>query len=198
MEDLKLIVASNIINLRKEAGMTQAELASKLSYSDKSVSKWERAEALPDVYVLKSMAEIFGVTVDHIIYSHASWIPPVKKNILSDMDAKTITEICMMGIGFMALLIFVILWILGNFAWITFVYAMPVALTTLLVLHSIWQEGRFNYIIIGALVFSVFSAVYFSFYIFAGQNFWQLFLVVFPGELIVYLYSRFGKREKKA
>ena len=49
MEDLKVIVAVNISRLRRDAGMTQAELAEKINYSDKSVSKWERAEALPDL-----------------------------------------------------------------------------------------------------------------------------------------------------
>ena len=67
MEDLKVITASNIINLRTAKGLTQAELGEMLSYSDKSVSKWERAEAVPDAYVLKHMSEIFGVSVDEIL-----------------------------------------------------------------------------------------------------------------------------------
>ena len=67
MEDLKVITASNIINLRTAKGLTQAELGELLNYSDKSVSKWERAEAVPDAYVLKKMSEIFGVSVDYIL-----------------------------------------------------------------------------------------------------------------------------------
>ena len=47
LEELKLITASNIINLRTRAGMTQAELGYKLNYSDKTISKWKRAEAIP-------------------------------------------------------------------------------------------------------------------------------------------------------
>ena len=58
MDELKLIFASNLIRLRTEAGLTQAELASMINYSDKSVSKWERGEAVPDAYVLKQMAEV--------------------------------------------------------------------------------------------------------------------------------------------
>ena len=41
MDDLKYTTASNIINLRQKAGMTQSELAALINYSDKSVSKWE-------------------------------------------------------------------------------------------------------------------------------------------------------------
>ena len=57
MEDLKFITAANIISLRTKAGMTQAQLAELLNYSDKSVSKWERAEAVPDAYVLNFRRE---------------------------------------------------------------------------------------------------------------------------------------------
>ena len=57
LSELKLVSASNIIRLRNEAGITQAELGARLNYSDKTVSKWERGEAIPDAYVLKQLAE---------------------------------------------------------------------------------------------------------------------------------------------
>lgn len=197
MEDLKIVVASNLINLRKAAKLTQAELGEKIGYSDKSISKWERADALPDVYVLKTMADLYGVTVDHILTEHGEWKPEPKKTFLSDVDAKNITEISLLGIFALALLIFVVFWILDQFVWITFIYALPVALITLLVLHSVWQEGKYNYLIIALLVFSIAIAFYFSFYYFAGKNYWQIMLLLIPGELIVYLTSRFGKKPVK-
>ena len=70
MDELKLIFASNLIRLRTAAGMTQAELAEKINYSDKSISKWERGEAIPDAFVLKQMAAIFKVTVDYLLTSN--------------------------------------------------------------------------------------------------------------------------------
>ena len=70
MENNKRIVANNIIACRKAAAMTQAELADKLNYSDKAVSKWERADAIPDVFVLKQIADLFGKTVDYMITDH--------------------------------------------------------------------------------------------------------------------------------
>ena len=53
MEDLKQIFAENLSALRKKKGWTQMELAERLHYSDKAVSKWERGESLPDVVILK-------------------------------------------------------------------------------------------------------------------------------------------------
>ena len=67
MEDIKLIIAKNIVALRKSNSMTQIELAGKLDYSDKAISKWERGESLPNVVVLKRIADIFGVTIDYFI-----------------------------------------------------------------------------------------------------------------------------------
>ena len=49
MEDVKSNIAKNITELRLLNNMTQIELAEKLNYSDKAVSKWENDTSLPDV-----------------------------------------------------------------------------------------------------------------------------------------------------
>ena len=67
MDDLKRIIAKNITDLRKAADMTQAQLAEKLNYSDKAVSKWERGDAIPNIVTLKEVADLFAVTVDYLI-----------------------------------------------------------------------------------------------------------------------------------
>ena len=67
MEDLKKIIAKNITDLRTAKGITQLELAEKLMYSDKNISKWERAEAVPDVVVLKTLADMYGITVNDFL-----------------------------------------------------------------------------------------------------------------------------------
>ena len=64
--DTKSIIANNIIELRKSKKWTQIELAEKLNYSDKAISKWERAESLPDVTVLQQIAALFSVSVDYL------------------------------------------------------------------------------------------------------------------------------------
>ena len=63
MNDIKQTIADNLVGYRKKAGLTQQQLAEKLNYSDKAVSKWERAEAIPDVVVLKTIADIYGIKV---------------------------------------------------------------------------------------------------------------------------------------
>ena len=51
-QKFKNTVAENIAHYRKAAGLTQGALAAKINYTDKSVSKWERGDGLPDVFVI--------------------------------------------------------------------------------------------------------------------------------------------------
>ena len=113
MDELKLIFASNLIRLRTAAGMTQAELGEQLNYSDKSISKWERGEAIPDAAVLKRMSEIFGVTVDYLLNEHDAW-QPGPEPAACDRSHHAIILVALMGIVTLAVLVFVVLGGLGN------------------------------------------------------------------------------------
>ncbi len=190
MDDLKVITASNIINLRTAKGMTQAELGELLNYSDKSVSKWERAEAVPDAYVLKKMSSIFGVTVDYLLDSHDEWEPPESFTEERSFSSKVITAVTLAGIWTFAFFIYIIGWLLGANWWLVFFYALPISLITLLVLNSVWEHGKNNKIIISALVASIFLTAYLSFLRF---NPWQILLLIIPAELIVILSFRIKK-----
>ena len=197
MDDVKLAVASNIIKLRTDAGMTQAELGEKLNYSDKTISKWERAESIPDAAVLKRLGEIFGVSVDYLLNSHNQWEKPqhiIAKRDEPNYDSFVIAMVSLAGIGTLAVLIFVILWLLGSIQWCVFAYAVPVSLITLLVFNSLWNQGKNNQFIIGALVFCIIAIIYVAL---IQYHPWQLFLVVIPAEFVVFLSFRIRKREKK-
>lgn len=194
MDDLKVITASNIINLRTAKGMTQAELGELLNYSDKSVSKWERAEAVPDAYVLKKMSEIFGVSVDYLLSSHDSWERPESfKKAERSFHSKIITALSIFGIWTFAFFVYVIGWIMGANWWLLFVYALPVSLITFLVLNSVWEQGKNNRHIIYGLVASVFLASYLTF---MEYNPWQILLLLLPAEFIVFLSFRIKKSHK--
>jgi transcriptional regulator with XRE-family HTH domain len=68
--ETKDIIAGNITGLRKKARLTQAELANRLGFTDKAVSKWERGLSLPDAPTLKELADLFGVDVDYLFEVH--------------------------------------------------------------------------------------------------------------------------------
>lgn len=199
MEDLKPVIAKNIIDLRKAYNLTQAELAEKLNYSDKAVSKWERAESIPDVIVLKQIADIFNVTVDYLLKPEHT-----KKDGLSEAAVKQrkrnhliIALLSAMLVYLIATFIFVTLGIyFGRIAgrqWMVYVYAIPVACVVLLVFNSIWGKRRLNYAIITALLWSILTCVYLSF---KDYNIWLVFLLGIPGQIIILLWSRLKFRPK--
>ncbi len=189
MGDLKYITASNIIHLRQKNDMTQAQLGEKLGYSDKSVSKWERAEAIPDAYVLKKMSELFGVTVDYLLDEHEEW-EPVAEQPQRSYSRSAILWLSVVSIWTAALLIFIIGWILEKNLWLTFIFALPVTLVTLLVLNSVWKKGKRNFYIVATLVASIIVLIYLSFF---DKNWWQLFLLLVPAELIVFIAFKIKK-----
>lgn len=185
MDELKLIFASNLIRLRTAAGMTQAELGEQLNYSDKSISKWERGEAIPDAAVLKRMSEIFGVTVDYLLNEHDAW-QPGPEPAACDRSHHAIILVALMGIVTLAVLVFVVLWLwLGAVEWIVFACFVPAAVITYLVLNSVLFGGRGNLYVVLGLVASIFAVGYLVLLRF-GMNFWQLFLIVIPAEAVVY------------
>ena len=70
-QNMRLNVAQNIKRLRKEAGLTQEALSEKLGVSSQSVSRWELGICYPDLELLPSIANFFGVSVDVLLNNDA-------------------------------------------------------------------------------------------------------------------------------
>lgn len=62
-----MILADKIIENRKKCGWSQEELADKLGVSRQSVSKWESAQAVPDMKKIVQMSKVFGVSTDYLL-----------------------------------------------------------------------------------------------------------------------------------
>ena len=67
MDNINLTVAKNLSDLRKQNKLTQLEVAEKLNYSDKAVSKWEQGESLPGIEVLYRLSRLYGVSLDYLV-----------------------------------------------------------------------------------------------------------------------------------
>ena len=75
------ITGATIKALREKKGITQAELAEKLSVSSKAVSKWETAKGLPDITLIEPLAKALGVSVMELMSGGAV----INKNTSSNM-----------------------------------------------------------------------------------------------------------------
>ncbi|MCQ2454648.1 MAG: helix-turn-helix domain-containing protein [Clostridia bacterium] len=187
MKEIKEIIAKNISELRILNNMTQLDLANKLNYSDKAISKWERGESLPDITVLCSIADLFGVPLDALVKN----VDIKKINKSAKYNYKIITYI---SIGFLwtaALFCFVLTFLIKgiiDYSWLYFVYAMPLTLITMLIFNTIWFNKRKNYYFISGILWSVLISVQLTFLYF-GIKVYPIYLLGVAGEAIIILWS---------
>ena len=198
MEDLKVTIAKNIQTLRKNTGLTQSGLAERLNYSDKAVSKWERGESLPDIAVLKEIADLFGVSVDYLL-SDSHDLPEMalstKKMIRKNRLIITLLATAMVWL--LATIAFVVLGISYpalTKTWLAYVVAVPVSCIVLLVFNSIWGRAKYLFVIVSVLIWSVLATLYLLLKI---ENIWLIFVVGIPAEVMVILSSQFHLVRKK-
>ncbi len=197
MEDMRLIIAKNLVDLRKRQGMTQLELAERLNYSDKAVSKWERGESLPDITVIKAIADLFGVTVDYLITEEheappPAAIEPAPKKRVSFRTAAAITGMSILLVCLIATFLFFILCYAIPEAHVLyrlmpFIYGLPAAAIVWLVMNSIWFNRRRNYLIISLLMWSTLLAIWLT--VLPCLNLWLIFILGIPGEAIILMWS---------
>ena len=200
MQELKFTIAKNIQKLRQEKGMTQLELAEKLNYSDKSVSKWERGESLPDIVVLKAVADLFEVTLDYLVEEEHNG-KPVTKEMMNHNYRRNcciITGTSIFIVALIATLIYVILAMIfpkTSYPWLCYAYAIPAALIVWLVFNSIWFNPRRNFLIVSLLVWSLLLALYLTFSM-RGFHIWPIILVGIPAQLIIWIWSKLKNKIK--
>lgn len=193
MEEIKNIVAKNITELRLLNNMTQAELAEKLNYSDKTISKWERAESSPDISVLVEIADIFGVTLDYMVHSEGTEekVKEKKQKEKVVYNRRAIAYVSESGAWIIAIFAFIITSLIrkeATFQYLYFVYILPVALIIKLVFNSVWFNPRRNYLIISCLIWSILAAIHISFLHF-GVNVSLIYVLGIAGQVVVVLWS---------
>ena len=200
MNDIKNIVAHNIAELRKAANMTQLELAEKLNYSDKAVSKWEHGDSIPDVTVLLDIADLFGVTLDFLVRT-AHTPDEIKKRFLKPRkySRRVIMLLSILCVWFVAVLSFILvslIWPDAQHVWLSFIYAIPASAIVWLVLNSVWFNRKVNYFIISLLMWTAILSIHLSLLL-AGHNTSIIYIIGIPSQIIILVWSFLKKRPKK-
>ena len=201
-ENLKLIIAANISDLRRKHNMTQLDLAEKLNYTDKAISKWERGESIPDVLVLKQIAGMFEVSVDYLLEKEHQ--APLREEQVAESKRRQsirargfVTGMSILLVWLVATVLFMIVDMAGPEQishWLVFVYAVPASMILWLVLNSIWFNKRRNYLIISLLMWSVLITVYVTIWTVSNYNAWIIFMLGLPGQAIIAMWSRLKQR----
>ena len=198
MNDLKQIIANNITTLRKVKNLTQLEFANELNYSDKAISKWERAESIPDVIVLKQIADLFGVTVDYLLKEHSEdekLIVIKNKTSSNGLNKIPLSLLSASPIWTIATIIFTLISIFtGKYVWYVFYISVPLTILMFIIFNTLWGNRRNNYIIVSFFVWSILACIYLCLIKF---NLWQLFILGIPAQLAIILWSSLKFKIKK-
>lgn len=188
MEELNFIVAKNLSELRKKNRLTQLELAEKLNYSDKAVSKWEKGESLPGVEVLYKLSKLYGVSMDYIVGEEAAKPVPVPT------ERKNHNIITLLGVLAVWLLVTVIYIFCDIFAgikpWIAFCWAVPASLIVALVFDVIWHRSRLFFLIVSLLMWSLLLCFCLQF---VSYNIWIILGIGVPLQAAALLWWRLVK-----
>lgn len=142
MEDIKDVIARNLVNLRMQAGLTQLQLAEKLNYSDKAVSKWERGESIPDLRVLVQIADLYNVTLDQLV-GRKKEEKPLKPKMNIGKKRGLITTLSVVLVWFVCSCIYMILGlipIVENYKSFAFIGAPLASCIVLCVFAALWGK----------------------------------------------------------
>ncbi len=190
MDNLKKIIAKNLVELRKKNNYTQSELAAMLKYSDKAISKWEIGESLPDVETLYNICKIYNVSFEYILKEGTY---EEKKNLVynsNKVNKVIITLLSITLVWFIVLFIYVCLNTLkGINVWPLFVWGVPFSFLLVLIFNSIWGRRKMNYLIISLMTWSFLTAIFTSF-IMGNYYLWQVFLFGIPAQLAIIFWSQ--------
>lgn len=225
MEQFKKTVAQNLTALRKENQYTQLQLAELLHYSDKAVSKWERGESLPDIFVLKKIADLYHVSLDDLVMTaeerearaaedgaaevavedaglQMEEVP--MEDVVQPMKAKASQRTRAIIAGLAAMLI----WLIATSCFVGLdIFAPDMQYTPLTFLYALP---------VTAVIWLVFNSIWFnrrwnyviisilvwsvllSLYItFLPYNIWKIFYIGIPAQAIIILWSRLHPSKKQ-
>lgn len=199
MRDINKIIGNNLLKLRKNAKLTQLELAEKFNYSDKSISKWESGESLPNIEVLYDLATFYNVTLDSLTREENIIVAQKDKSTrerrYSSHTIITLLSVC--AVWFLATMLFVLLKItIGIDYTIAFMWALPISCIVLLVFNSIWGKSSFLAPILTIMLWSILACIHIQLLMF-GINAWPIYFIGIPLQLSIALWDALLKKPKK-
>ena len=209
---LRKVIAENLVYYRREKGLTQAALAETLNYSDKSVSKWERGEGVPDITVLCRLAEYYGITVNDLLLTPEARqqaaeaaqaaessdgeeaettdeVPakaPGKKRSLRTRILVPVLSIGLVWLVAMVTFFFMEVLCPGfAYGWLIFLYAIPVSFIVATVFACIWWKQIARFICVSGIVWSVSLSVALSIVV---PNIWLIYAVAGVLQILTVLW----------
>lgn len=192
MNNVKEMLPKNLVKLRSESKMTQSEVAEKLNYTDKSVSKWERGEAIPPIDVLKDLADLYGVSLDYLVGNSENGSYDRRYTSKANNTNKVVIMLLAVSLVWIVatvLYAYGIIFAQSSF-WTLFVGAVPLTTVVLIVFNGIWGKRKFTFILISVLIWTLITTIYL---VLLTYNLWAIFIIGIPLQVATILWSQLKK-----
>ena len=197
MKGVKETVRENLIKLRKEHKYTQMELAEKIGYSDKAISRWETGEVNPDIETLETLAKLYGVNIT-VFFSEYS---PEQHRAEIARDAQLGRKIAVW------ILMGVALWYVGIMlyiysstfvadstrSWLIFIWLVPLTFILCSVMNRLWGNAVMGIIFSSLLCWSLLCAIYLHF---LEHNLYLLFISGVPIQMAILILDYMKRKAK--
>lgn len=186
MDNVNSVIAKNLVTLRKKSNLTQLQLAEKLNYSDKAISKWEKGEALPNINVLMALADFYEVKIQDIVYEHKVVEPKKSKNRLRGI----LISLSSMMVWLIATIVFVALTYteFRDKAWYAFIIALPMFFLVITIFLAVWKNNLLASIFASLMVWSFILMISL---ILEEYQVWMVYLIGLPLQIIIVLAGLF-------
>ncbi len=190
MDNLNFVVAKNLAELRKKNKLTQLELAEKLNYSDKAVSKWEQGESLPGIEVLYKISKLYGVSLDYLVGEDHKKAPKINDKQLGRKHF-IISLLSVLVVWLTATVFYIAFSIFGGKSfWIFYCWALPASFIVSIVFNAIWGKKMLTFVFVSLLFWSILLCFCIQFMQF---NIWVLMLAGIPLQIATLLWARLVK-----
>ena len=186
MDNLNVIIAKRLCELRKENNLTQAQVAEKLNYSDKAVSKWEKGDSIPSVEILKKMSELYGSSIGYIVGEVDA--APKTNSKGKNLRRLCITLLSVVAVWAAVLVCYDCFDLAADIKlWQLFCWAVPLSFADVIVFDAIWNKHRLLYIFASLLCWSVLVCLSVQFW---HHNIWQILLIGIPLQIAIFCGQR--------
>ncbi len=184
MDKLNFIIAKNLTDLRKKNKLTQLELAEKLNYSDKSISKWEQGKSLPEIEVLYKLSKLYNVSLDYIVGNETAK-PPAPPSVRKNRTV--ITMLSVLAVWFAAIVIYIFFDLFSSLKpWMVFCWAVPASFIIAVIFNVIWHGRKNFFLILSLLMWSILLCFCLQF---MTYNIWTILAIGAPLQAAILLWK---------
>ncbi|MBQ3040560.1 MAG: helix-turn-helix transcriptional regulator [Clostridia bacterium] len=198
MKDIKSQVSANLGALRKQRGITQAELAEKLNYSDKAISRWEKGDTLPDLNVLYEICQFYGITMNDLVGEECT-----ASQVEENNKHRRMYFVWMCTLAGVAVWLFATIWFTVNLLteprqvlWICFIWALPFSCGVVMLIARKTFNWVVHFVLASVTLWTAICATVLHVLFFtsiSGHMIWFIFIIGAPLQAMIFLFQKVWK-----